>query len=101
MLATLAVHDKRAADAQFVDALDRVEQAADDERNHVRKAVNRALRGIGKRSPALHAQAVACATRLAPRSSRSCRWIAAHVLRELDSDAVQTRLGLGGPPVPD
>ncbi|HEX6362701.1 MAG TPA: DNA alkylation repair protein, partial [Albitalea sp.] len=91
LLATLAVHDEAAADARFVQALALVEAAADDGRNFVRKAVNWALRNIGKRNAALHAAALACAQRLQERDSRSARWIAADALRELRSAAVRRR----------
>ena len=83
LLAALAVHDKAAEDARFLAALPLVEAAADDERNFVRKAVNWALRQIGKRNPALCAAAIACGETLRERHSRSARWIAADALREL------------------
>jgi len=92
LLATLATHDKQADDARFVDALALIEAAADDERNFVKKAVNWALRGIGKRNAALNAAAIGCAQRLQRSGSRSARWIAADALRELGSAAVQDRL---------
>jgi 3-methyladenine DNA glycosylase AlkD len=94
LLATLAVHDRQASDAQFVDALALVEAAAGDERNFVKKAVNWALRNIGKRNSALHAAAWACAQRVQQQGSRSARWIAADALRELGSTAVLGRLKL-------
>ncbi|HJV64040.1 MAG TPA: DNA alkylation repair protein [Albitalea sp.] len=92
LLATLAVHDKASPDSRFEEALALVEGAAGDERNFVKKAVNWALRSIGKRSAALHRAALACAARLQATDSRAARWIAADALRELRSDAVQTRL---------
>jgi 3-methyladenine DNA glycosylase AlkD len=92
LLATLAVHDRQAPDQRFVEALALVEAAADDERNFVRKAVNWALRGIGKRNAALNAAAIDCARGLRQRDTRPARWIAADALRELESDAVKARL---------
>jgi len=92
LLATLAAHDKQAADSRFIEALGLIEAAADDERNFVKKAVNWALRGIGKRNAALNAAAIACAQRLQQAGSRPARWIAAAALRELRSAAVQARL---------
>lgn len=92
LLATLAVHDKQAGDADFVAALSLIEAAASDERNFVRKAVNWALRNIGKRNLALNAAAIAAARRIQQQGSRPARWIAADALRELGSDAVQARL---------
>lgn len=83
LLATLAVHDKKAGDQAFIAALALVEAAADDERNFVKKAVNWALRGIGKRNATLRAEAIAAALRIQQQGSRSARWIAADALREL------------------
>jgi 3-methyladenine DNA glycosylase AlkD len=88
LLASLAVHDKAAPDQRFIDALPLIEGASDDDRNFVRKAVNWALRQIGKRNPALHPMAIAAAQRIALRGSRSARWIAADALRELRSGPV-------------
>jgi len=92
LLATLAVHDKAASNAPFMDALNVIEAAADDERNFVKKAVNWALRNIGKRNQALNDAAIACARRIQLQGSRAARWIAADALRELSSVAVQKRL---------
>ncbi len=83
LLATLAVHDKAADDAAFVAALTLVEAAADDDRNFVKKAVNWALRNIGKRNRALRQAAIAAALRIQQQGSKSARWIAADALREL------------------
>lgn len=83
LLATLAVHDKTADDADFVAALALVEAAADDDRNFVKKAVNWALRNIGKRNRALRQAAIESALRIQQQGSRSARWIAAEALREL------------------
>lgn len=92
LLAALAVHDKAADDAAFIATLPVIEDAATDERNFVKKAVNWALRSIGKRNTALNAEAIACAQRLRALDSRAARWVAADALRELQSDAVQRRL---------
>jgi len=92
LLATLAVHDRTSPDARFAAALHWIEAAADDERNFVRKAVNWALRNIGKRNLALNAQAIAAARRLRARGTKSARWISADALRELTGLPVQARL---------
>jgi len=92
LLATLAVHDNRAVDERFVMMLALIEDAAGDERNFVKKAVNWALRNIGKRNLALNAAAIEAARRIQRQGSRSARWIAADALRELSSEAVQARL---------
>jgi 3-methyladenine DNA glycosylase AlkD len=86
LLAALAVHDKQAEDARFIEVLPLIEQQAGDERNFVKKAVNWALRQIGKRNEALRVQAIACARRVREQPSRSARWIAADALRELQQD---------------
>ena len=83
LLATLAVHDKTADDAAFVTAVALVETAADDDRNFVKKAVNWALRNIGKRNRALRLAAIDAALRIQQQGTPSARWIAADALREL------------------
>jgi 3-methyladenine DNA glycosylase AlkD len=92
MLAGLAVHDRAAEDEQFIAALPLIDIAADDERNFVKKAVNWALRQVGKRNVALNAQAIAMAHRLSARPEASARWIGRDALRELTSSAVIARL---------
>jgi len=69
-----------------------IEREARDERNFVRKAVNWALRNIGKRNLRLNRAAIRAAERIRRQDSRSARWIAADALRELRSAAVQNRL---------
>ncbi len=92
LLASLTVHDKQAADEPFVRGLHLIESASSDERHFVRKAVNWALRSIGKRNAALHAAAVAVAQRLAAQKNAAPRWIGKDALRELNSAAVVSRL---------
>ena len=82
-LAAKAVHDKTADDRLFIDALDLIERYAFDDRNFVRKAVNWALRNIGKRNARLRPDAIACAERIRGQGTRAARWIAADALREL------------------
>jgi 3-methyladenine DNA glycosylase AlkD len=92
LAAYLAVHDKAASDARFKEFLKNIERESWDDRNFVRKAVNWALRNIGKRNQRLNREAVACAERIRQSGTRSGRWIAADALRELRSAAVQDRL---------
>lgn len=96
----LTVHDKHADDEPFVQGLALVERAAVDERHFVKKAVNMALRAIGKRNPTLHAAAVEVAERLAESPETAPRWVGKDALRELASPAVTRRLAgkrrLGG-----
>lgn len=83
MIATLAVHDKRAPDETFLEVLPLLEETATDDRNFVKKAVNWALRQIGKRNPELRAAAIEVAERLASADNTSARWIGRDALREL------------------
>jgi len=92
LAAFLAVHDKCAPNASYEKFLKVIEREAWDDRNFVRKAVNWALRNIGKRTLPLNRAAIATAERIRRQDSRAARWIAADALRELRSDAVQTRL---------
>jgi 3-methyladenine DNA glycosylase AlkD len=92
LVAYLAVHDKAAKDAPFQKFLKAIEREAWDERNFVRKAVNWALRNIGKRNRRLNREAIATAERIRREGTRAGRWIAADALRELKGEAVQRRL---------
>jgi len=92
LMAVLAVHDKKAGDGQFLKFLPRIKRESRDERNFVKKAVNWALRQIGKRNLGLNRAAIQAAKEIQQTDSRSARWIAADALRELTSDAVQTKL---------
>jgi 3-methyladenine DNA glycosylase AlkD len=82
-IAAIAVHDKKADDRVFLDALPLIEAAASDDRNFVKKSVNWALRNIGKRNPTLRLAAIACAERVRAQGTPPARWIAADALREL------------------
>jgi 3-methyladenine DNA glycosylase AlkD len=108
LMAGLAVHDETATDRDFTRLLPLIEREAWDERNFVRKAVNWALRNIGKRNRSLNAAAIACAERLRAAADeraggarggdpavRSARWVAADALRELGSEKVRARLVRG------
>ena len=83
LMASLAVKDKRASDAPFERFLEIVERESDDDRNFVRKAVNWALRQIGKRNERLRGKAIRTAERILAQGTRSARWIATDALREL------------------
>ena len=83
LLAVAAVHQKTRPDADFIARLPLIEAAADDERNFVKKAVNWALRQIGKRSAALREPALTVAERLCQREEKSARWIGSDARREL------------------
>ncbi len=92
LLASVALHDKTAPDAPFVKSLRLIERAATDERNFVKKGVNWALRGVGRRNAALNKAAVAVARRLADSPEAAPRWVGKDALRELTSPAVTKRL---------
>ncbi len=92
LMAYLASHDKAARDAQFEKFLPLILRGARDERNFVRKAVNWALRGIGKRNARLNRDAIKTAREIQKIRVKSAQWVAADALRELTSSAVQERL---------
>jgi 3-methyladenine DNA glycosylase AlkD len=83
LLASVALHDKRAPDAPFLESLPLIEHAATDDRNFVKKAVSWALRGIGKRNAELRSAAVDVASRLAESPERAARWVGKDALRDL------------------
>jgi len=92
LMAALAVHDKIAKNEVFVRMLPSIVRGASDDRNFVKKAVNWALRQIGKRTKKLNALAMKTSTQIHKTGSPSARWIAADALRELRSKNVQRRL---------
>jgi 3-methyladenine DNA glycosylase AlkD len=92
LMAGLAVHDRAANDRAFKKFLPLIKREAADERNYVKKAVNWALRNIGKRNLALNKAAIGTAQEIQKIDSRAARWIAADALRELKSEKVQKRL---------
>ena len=92
MMAVLAVHDKSAGDEKFLKFLPIIKRESTDERNFVKKAVNWALRQIGKRNLLLNKAAIRAAKDIRAIDSRSARWIAADALRELKGAPVQARL---------
>lgn len=92
LLASLAGHDKHSGDEAFAQCLPLIERAATDERNFVKKGVSWALRGIGRRSPPLHAAAVTVARRLADSPEPAARWVGKDALRDLSRPAVVRRL---------
>ncbi len=92
LMATLAVHDKKSADETFLKFLPIIKRESGDERNFVRKAVNWALRQIGKRNKALNKKAIEAAKEIQKNNSKSAKWVANDAIRELESDAVQKKL---------
>jgi len=96
LMAALASGGKSAPDAAFIRFLPLIKKASTDERNFVKKAVNWALRGIGKRNKNLNRKAISAAKEIARLHSKSARWIASDAIRELEGEAVQTRLAAKG-----
>jgi len=105
LMAGLAWHDKTTADPAFAKFFPLIARAAADERNFVKKAVNWALRNIGKRNRALHRAALACAEKMLAAANRraggergkdaatrAARWVASDAIRELASAKVKARL---------
>lgn len=92
LMACLASGDKKAADADFIKFFPLIKKAASDDRNFVRKAVNWALRQIGKRNRELNKVAIRLADEIIKMKEKSAKWIAGDALRELKSPAVQKRL---------
>ncbi|MFT3783504.1 MAG: DNA alkylation repair protein [Nibricoccus sp.] len=86
LLARMAVRRKDLPDDVFLDFLPMVRREAHDDRNFVRKAVNWALRQIGKRSVRLRSAAIKEAKTVAQINSRAARWIAKDALRELQAN---------------
>jgi 3-methyladenine DNA glycosylase AlkD len=95
LLWSLTVHDKGASDAQFEHGLTLVERAATDDRHLVKKAVNMALRAVGKRNRSLHAASIVVARRLAASTDAAAAWVGKDALRELTSPAVAKRVSKG------
>jgi len=92
LIAALAVHDKGATDEDFERCFPLIVAQSDDDRNYVKKAVNWALRQIGKRNRALNARALEVAEEIRARGTRSARWIASDAIRELAAGTTRARL---------
>jgi 3-methyladenine DNA glycosylase AlkD len=92
LIACLAWHDKQAEDEQFINYFPLIVAGSTDDRNFVKKAVNWALRNIGKRNQNLNSESIQVARQIQEIDSKSARWIASDALRELESDKIQERL---------
>jgi len=92
LLACIAWHDKEAEDEKFIDVFPVIKKGAADNRNFVKKAVSWALRNIGKRNKKLNKAAIKTAEEILQTGSKSARWIASDVIRELQSGQVRKRL---------
>jgi len=93
LIACLAWHDKKAGDEKFTNLFPVIKRGSTDERNFVKKAVNWALRNIGKRNPNLNKAAIELAKEIQQTNSKTARWIASDAVRELEGEAAHKRLG--------
>jgi 3-methyladenine DNA glycosylase AlkD len=85
LMAEYAVHDKKAANESFIALMPVIEREAWDNRNFVKKAVNWALRQIGKRNEVLKEIAIQTAQDISKQEHKAAKWIAADALAELTS----------------
>ncbi len=92
MMACLAVHAKKMDDDQFLKYLPLIVRESTDGRNFVRKAVNWALRQIGKRSTILHREALALAHNLMLSADKTARWIGTDAIKELQNEKIINRI---------
>jgi len=92
MIASLACHDKNAEDKKFINFLSLIKKYSTDERNFVKKAVNWALRGIGKRNKKLNLSAIQTAKEIQKINNKTAKWIALDAIRELEDKKIQKRL---------
>lgn len=92
LMAVLSVHDKDAGDEKFLEFMPLIKNGAGDDRNFVKKAVNWALRQIGKRNMDLNKAAIKTANDILKMDSKSARWIASDALRELTDKKTQMKL---------
>ena len=92
LIACLTSHDKKASDDRFIEVLPVIIRGATDERNFVKKAVSWALRNIGKRNLNLNKVAIDTAKEIKRLDSKAARWVASDTLRELESEAIRSRL---------
>lgn len=92
LMATTAVHNKKLDDEEFIEFFPIIIAKSDDDRNFVRKAVNWALRQIGKRSMYLNRKAIEAAEEILKQNTKSARWIAKDAIRELKDEKIIDRI---------
>ncbi|MGZ3752145.1 MAG: DNA alkylation repair protein [Mucilaginibacter sp.] len=85
LMAEMQVHNKKVSDEALMQFFPIIEREAWDDRNFVKKAVNWALRQIGKRNKTLNKPAIECAKRIAVQESKAAKWIAKDALAELEN----------------
>ncbi len=94
MIVALRIHDKKAKDKDLEQFFPLLKKYATDERNFVKKAVNWAIRELGKRSVDHYPIMISLCNELLEMDSKSARWSASDALRELKSEKVKARLGI-------
>jgi len=92
LMCALVFQNKKMQDEEFFPFFELIEREARDNRNFVRKAVNWALRQVGKRNEVLRLKAIECAERIYNQGTKSARWIASDALRELKNEKIIARL---------
>ena len=92
LIATSSVHNKKWEDKDFERYFPLIEKYSDDERNFVKKAVNWALRQIGKRNKSLNKKCISLAKKIQKKDSKSAKWIANDAIRELENPKIQKKL---------
>jgi len=91
LMAVMAVHDKKAGDDVFVEFFPLIKRESTDERNFVKKAVNWALRSIGKRNESLRKKSLKLSNEIYKTDSKTAKWIASDAIRELESRSIIKR----------
>ncbi len=84
IMASYGFAHKQAPNEVFERFLVLIERESTDERHYVSKAVNWALRNIGKRNRDLQGMAISLANKLKLSDAACSRWIGSDALRELD-----------------
>lgn len=92
MIAVMAVHFKETPDREFLQFVPLLKTYASDERNFVKKAVNWAIRQMGKRSAYLYPHMIELSYALLQKESNAAQWSARDALRELESEKIRKRL---------
>jgi len=92
LIATIAVHNKEDDDCYFEEFFPLIKENSEDEKNYVKKAVNWALRSIGKKNKYLNKKAIEVANEILKMDSKTAKWIARDAIKELESEDVQNRL---------
>ena len=92
LIAGLSVHDKKASNEKFEEFFPIIKKHSTDDRNYVKKAVNWALRNIGKRNLILNKLTIKLSEEILKIDSKSAKWIASDAIKELTSEKVQVKL---------